>query len=80
MVWPPALKHSIREGDGEDRVVVNSKNLLICDKDLEKANLIHCGKPIKRDLLIELNCFFQDTKIGKRIVDKPYQLLSEPLS
>lgn len=44
MVWVSAVKHSVWEGDGEDRVAVNSKNLLICDKGHEKANLIICGK------------------------------------
>lgn len=80
MVWTPAVKHSIWEGDGEDRVVVNFKTLLICDKGHERANLTHCENTINRDPLIELNCFFQDTEIGKIIVDVPYQLLSEPLS
>lgn len=44
MIWTPAVKHCIWKGEGEDRVVVNSKNLLICDKSHERANLTHCGK------------------------------------
>lgn len=43
--------------------------------------LIHCGKErVKRDLLIEWNCFSQDIKMGRVAADKPYQLLSEPLT
>lgn len=47
---------------------------------MKEQILFIVGNIIKRDPLIELNCFFQDTKIGKRIVDKPYQLLFVPLA
>ena len=44
MVWPAAVKHCLGEGNREDGVVFNSKDLFIYDKGHEKENFTHCGK------------------------------------
>lgn len=39
MVWPPDVKNRVWEGNREDGVVFDSKNLLLCDKGHEKKTI-----------------------------------------